>query len=302
MKDVAQPVRVALTGRSASPPLFDVMTVLGREQEPEPLGPGSRNRAGRLRPMLALPVRHFVGPVHLPTTHLAPLSWFDSFLGYPPIKALLPIPIIAAIAPVIWWFFRRDLARARRRGGSGAERGRARLSQARRVPGDRRRGAHAAGVLRRAQLLRHLVPTLAGRARGARASALAAGEIRRVLQLLLVGARARHRLRADPLPALEAAFPEGQLARHGPARPRLLQARLDLRAVPGRRHPGHAARLEAARFRQLLPVLQARLAQLVRFRDVGGDLLAAVLLRSSCSSAVGSWARCGNRWGPAPSS
>jgi len=32
MKDVAQPVRVALTGRSASPPLFDVMTVLGREQ------------------------------------------------------------------------------------------------------------------------------------------------------------------------------------------------------------------------------------------------------------------------------
>jgi len=32
MKDVAQPVRVALTGRSASPPLFDVMAVLGREQ------------------------------------------------------------------------------------------------------------------------------------------------------------------------------------------------------------------------------------------------------------------------------
>jgi len=56
--------------------------------------------------MLALPVRHLVAPVHLPTTHLAPLSWFDSFLGYPPIKALLPIPIIAAMAPVIWWFFR----------------------------------------------------------------------------------------------------------------------------------------------------------------------------------------------------
>jgi glutamyl-tRNA synthetase len=32
MKDVAQPVRVALTGRSASPPLFDVMSVLGREK------------------------------------------------------------------------------------------------------------------------------------------------------------------------------------------------------------------------------------------------------------------------------
>jgi glutamyl-tRNA synthetase len=31
MKDVAQPVRVALTGRTASPGLFDVMVVLGRE-------------------------------------------------------------------------------------------------------------------------------------------------------------------------------------------------------------------------------------------------------------------------------
>lgn len=32
MKDVAQPLRVALTGRTASPPLFDVMVVLGKEQ------------------------------------------------------------------------------------------------------------------------------------------------------------------------------------------------------------------------------------------------------------------------------
>jgi glutamyl-tRNA synthetase len=31
MKDVAQPARVALTGRSASPPLFEVMTLLGKE-------------------------------------------------------------------------------------------------------------------------------------------------------------------------------------------------------------------------------------------------------------------------------
>jgi glutamyl-tRNA synthetase len=30
LKDVAQPVRVALTGRSASPPLFEVMAVLGK--------------------------------------------------------------------------------------------------------------------------------------------------------------------------------------------------------------------------------------------------------------------------------
>lgn len=32
LKDVAQPARVALTGRSASPPLFEVMAVLGRER------------------------------------------------------------------------------------------------------------------------------------------------------------------------------------------------------------------------------------------------------------------------------
>ena len=32
MKDVAQPLRAALTGRTASPPLFDVMQVLGRDR------------------------------------------------------------------------------------------------------------------------------------------------------------------------------------------------------------------------------------------------------------------------------
>jgi len=32
MKDVAQPARVALTGRAASPPLFDVMAVLGKDR------------------------------------------------------------------------------------------------------------------------------------------------------------------------------------------------------------------------------------------------------------------------------
>ena len=32
IKDIAQAARVALTGRSASPPLFEVMSVLGKEQ------------------------------------------------------------------------------------------------------------------------------------------------------------------------------------------------------------------------------------------------------------------------------
>jgi glutamyl-tRNA synthetase len=41
MKDVAQPARVALTGRSASPPLFSVMAVLGRERSLERLERGA---------------------------------------------------------------------------------------------------------------------------------------------------------------------------------------------------------------------------------------------------------------------
>jgi membrane protease YdiL (CAAX protease family) len=49
---------------------------------------------------------HAPAVVHLPTTHLAHLSWFDVFMSYPPIKALLPIPIIVAIAPLIWLLFR----------------------------------------------------------------------------------------------------------------------------------------------------------------------------------------------------
>ncbi len=45
-------------------------------------------------------------PLELPTLELAPISWVHSLLGYPPIKALLPIPILCAIAPVLVWFFR----------------------------------------------------------------------------------------------------------------------------------------------------------------------------------------------------
>jgi glutamyl-tRNA synthetase len=41
LKDVAQAARVALTGRSASPPLFDVMVVLGRERSLSRLARGA---------------------------------------------------------------------------------------------------------------------------------------------------------------------------------------------------------------------------------------------------------------------
>ncbi|HVZ36586.1 MAG TPA: type II CAAX endopeptidase family protein, partial [Polyangiaceae bacterium] len=42
----------------------------------------------------------------LPTALLAPVSWTQTLLAYPPFKALLPIPILAAIAPVLIWFFK----------------------------------------------------------------------------------------------------------------------------------------------------------------------------------------------------
>lgn len=42
----------------------------------------------------------------LPLTRLKEVGWLHSILGYTPVKALLPIPVLAAIAPVVWWFFR----------------------------------------------------------------------------------------------------------------------------------------------------------------------------------------------------
>jgi membrane protease YdiL (CAAX protease family) len=42
----------------------------------------------------------------LPLTRLAEPSTFEWLLAYPPVKALLPIPILAALAPAVWWFFK----------------------------------------------------------------------------------------------------------------------------------------------------------------------------------------------------
>ena len=64
----------------------------------------------------------------LPLTRLSEPSYFDSLLAYPPIKALLPIPILAALAPAVWWFFRdtwrsvdAEEAEARLRAGSAPD-------------------------------------------------------------------------------------------------------------------------------------------------------------------------------------
>jgi membrane protease YdiL (CAAX protease family) len=49
-----------------------------------------------------------VGPEELvlPLTRLTPPSWLDAVLGYAPFKALLPVPILLLLAPLIWWFFK----------------------------------------------------------------------------------------------------------------------------------------------------------------------------------------------------
>ena len=48
---VAQPLRAALTGRATSPPLFDVMAVLGRDESlGAPARPGRRHRLGGTAP------------------------------------------------------------------------------------------------------------------------------------------------------------------------------------------------------------------------------------------------------------
>jgi membrane protease YdiL (CAAX protease family) len=45
-------------------------------------------------------------PLVLPLTRLREVSAFDALFNYPPVKALLPLPILVAIAPAVWWFFR----------------------------------------------------------------------------------------------------------------------------------------------------------------------------------------------------
>ncbi|MEB2310641.1 MAG: CPBP family intramembrane metalloprotease [Sorangiineae bacterium] len=71
-------------------------------------GPGAiggvSSEVARLSDALAGPARP--SPLELPLTRLAPVSTFQALLDYAPVKALLPIPILALIAPALWWFFR----------------------------------------------------------------------------------------------------------------------------------------------------------------------------------------------------
>jgi membrane protease YdiL (CAAX protease family) len=45
-------------------------------------------------------------PLDLPVRPLPEPSIISAILSYPPVKVLFPVPVLAAIAPAIWWFFR----------------------------------------------------------------------------------------------------------------------------------------------------------------------------------------------------
>lgn len=45
-------------------------------------------------------------PIRLPIETITQVSWFDSLMNYPPVRSLVPIPLIILIVPVIWLFFR----------------------------------------------------------------------------------------------------------------------------------------------------------------------------------------------------
>ena len=49
-------------------------------------------------------------PLRLPIETISRISWFDAFLSYAPIKSLVPVPILALVLPVVWWFFRSTWA------------------------------------------------------------------------------------------------------------------------------------------------------------------------------------------------
>ncbi|MBN1611134.1 MAG: CPBP family intramembrane metalloprotease [Polyangiaceae bacterium] len=62
---------------------------------------------GLLGAALALgPVPSPLSVPPLPWTRLHQMSWIDVLLSHQAVKALLPVPVLAALAPLVWWFFR----------------------------------------------------------------------------------------------------------------------------------------------------------------------------------------------------
>ncbi len=267
--------------------------------------PELRELSGRLglAPTTRRPLRLQRSPAeYIVVSRAGNMHWLE----LPAVKWATPIPLLAVIAPVVWWFFRCDLARARRRGaGAPARAGGARRD---RLPADGRAddgGAHPdlAGVLRARRLLRPDDPAVLERPR-ARAPGRVhqSRPLRRALPAPVVGAHADRRLpgAARRLAALLPARPPRRLRA---ARARLPRARLDLRDVRGGHGAGAAARELPARLRQLLPDVQAGRALVARLRRLGaalprpvlhaGDLLPRLLAardaRASARARSGRW-------------
>ena len=105
-----------------------------------------------------------------------------------------------------------------------------------------------AGLLRRAQHLRRPHPAVAHELRASctRARASSSRKYDELYSYGVVGLCARRRLRAHPLPGLQAHFPARQAPRHGASHARIHHPRLDLFSLPFDRVAGALARRRAS--------------------------------------------------------
>jgi membrane protease YdiL (CAAX protease family) len=53
------------------------------------------------------PVRSILPDPTLPLTRLPETTWWAAILNHPPVRALVPVPLMLALAPAIWWVFRK---------------------------------------------------------------------------------------------------------------------------------------------------------------------------------------------------
>jgi membrane protease YdiL (CAAX protease family) len=58
-------------------------------------------------PNLPVPTLEHIEPLSLPLDPFQDVNWFHSFIGSPTVKALLPLPILAILLPVLWRMFRK---------------------------------------------------------------------------------------------------------------------------------------------------------------------------------------------------
>ena len=185
------------------------------------------------------------GPLELPVSLLEVPSRFEAFLSFPLVKLLFPIPILMAIAPAIWWFFKstwRELdAEATRYRVELAGRKRDRLSAVR-VPRHHGRVLTMQEYYGGRRFFDELIRPELQAYYAAGHEWLKLPKYDELYGYAWWSFARVFGLRLDPAAAVEAALPPRQLAGHGSQDARLLRAHLDLRRVPGDRPAGHADR------------------------------------------------------------